>query len=171
MLSLALLGLLPNDPESRSLNASPEVVGAALPFDFRAGTAEVDGVSERGLDEFGLDAASIANVSYFGRRAPEDGAGLAPSLGVGCEGFAGAEEFQRLAKESDIALGYRESESALTLAHDHNRCELQTRSCDSSLSHDVNHHLSQLAVPSLCLPSSIIISFETQRSIVFFFSK
>ena len=57
---------------------------------------------------FDPDAASIANASYFGRGAPEDGAGLAPSLRVGCEGFTGAEEFQRSAKESDMALDYRD---------------------------------------------------------------
>lgn len=34
MLRLALLGLAPNDPESRSPNASPEVLVAAPPFDF-----------------------------------------------------------------------------------------------------------------------------------------
>lgn len=101
MLNLALLGLFPNDPENRSLNASPEVVGTALPLDFRAEVAEV---RECGLDELDPDAASIANASYFGRGAPKDGAGLVPSFGVDCEGFTGAEELQRSAKESDIAL-------------------------------------------------------------------
>lgn len=46
----------------------------------------------------------MANASYFGRGAPDDGAGLAPSFRAGCEGFTGAEELQRSEKESDIVI-------------------------------------------------------------------
>lgn len=104
MLRLALLGLTPNDPESRSPNASLELLGAAPPFDFRAAVVVVDGVRERGLGVFDAEAASMANASYFGRGAPDDGAGLAPSFRAGCEGFTGAEELQRSEKESDIVI-------------------------------------------------------------------
>ena len=63
-----------------------------------------DGVRERELDELEPEAVSIAKASYFGRGAPDDGAGLAPSLRAGSEGFKGAEEFQRSAKESAIVI-------------------------------------------------------------------
>jgi hypothetical protein len=43
-------------------------------------------------------------ASYFGRGAVDDGVGLAPSLRAGSEGFKGAEEFQRSAKESVIVV-------------------------------------------------------------------
>lgn len=59
---------------------------------------------ERGLGVFDADAASMANASYFGRRVPDDGTGLAPSFRAGCEGLTGAEELQRSAKESDIVI-------------------------------------------------------------------
>ena len=62
-----------------------------------------DGVRERGLDELEPEAVSIAKASYFGRGAPDDGAGLAPSLRAGSEGFKGAEEFQRSVKESTMS--------------------------------------------------------------------
>jgi hypothetical protein len=107
MVSLELLEPFPNDPESRSPNASPVVVIAVVPpFDPWWGTEVIeDGVRERGLDEFEPDAASMENASYFGRReALDDGAGLAPSLRGGPEGFTGAEEFQRSAKESAMAV-------------------------------------------------------------------
>lgn len=104
MLRLVLLELTPNDPESRSPNASPEVLGTAPPFDLWATAAEIDGVRERGLGVLDADAASRANASYFGRRVPDDGTGLAPSFRAGCEGFTGAEELQRSEKESDIVI-------------------------------------------------------------------
>ena len=102
MLRLALLELMPNDPESRSPNASPEVLGAAPPFVFWTTVAEVDGVRERGLGVFDADAASMANASYLGRSAPDGGTGLAPSFRAGCDGFTGAVELQRSEKESDM---------------------------------------------------------------------
>lgn len=108
MVSLGLFEPLPNEPESRSPNASPEVVVDAPPLAPRTGAAAVDdGVRERGLDEFEfeLEAANIEKASYFGRMGAllDDGVGLAPSLGGGCDGFMGAEEFQRSAKESAMA--------------------------------------------------------------------
>ena len=107
MVSLELFEPFPNDPESRSPNASPEVVDDAPLLAPRTGAAAADdGVRERGLDEFEPEAASIENASYFGRMgAPlDDGVGLAPSLRGGCDGFTGAEEFQRSAKESAMAV-------------------------------------------------------------------
>lgn len=104
MVSLALLELLPNEPESISPNASPEVV-ATLPLVRWAGTAVLDdGVRERGPDEIEPEAASIVKASYFGRGLVDDDAGLAPSLRGGSEGFKGAEVFQRSAKESAIVI-------------------------------------------------------------------
>lgn len=61
----------------------------------------MDGVRERGLGVFDVEAASMANASYFGRGAPD---GDAPSFRAGCEGFTGAEELQRSEKESDIVI-------------------------------------------------------------------
>ena len=108
MVSLELLEPLPNEPESRSPNASPDVMAVApLLEPWAGGVAVDDGVWERGLDEFELEAASIEKASYFGRiGAVDDGAGLAPSLRGGCEGFRGAEEFQRSAKESAMAVNW-----------------------------------------------------------------
>jgi len=106
MVSLELFEPLPNDPESRLPNASPEVVVDAPLLAPRAEEAAVDdGVRERGLDEFEPEAASIEKASYFGRMGAllDDGVGLAPSLRGGCDGFTGAEEFQRSAKESAMA--------------------------------------------------------------------
>lgn len=111
MVSLELSEPFPNDPESRLPNASPEVVVIVVdapPLVPRTGAAAVDdGVSERGLDEFELEAAaSIEKASYFGRAGAllDDGVGLAPSLRGGCcDGFTGAEVFQRSAKESAMA--------------------------------------------------------------------
>jgi hypothetical protein len=102
MVNLALLEPLPSDPESRSPNASPEVVATTPPFDLGAKAAALDdGVRERGLEP---EAASIVKASYFGRGAPGDSAGLAPSLRAGSDGFMGAEEFQRSAKESAMVI-------------------------------------------------------------------
>jgi hypothetical protein len=104
MVNLALLEPLPSGPESRSPNASPEVVVTTPPLDLGAKPAALDdGVKERGLDEIEPEAASIVKASYFGRGAPDDSAGLVPSLRAGSEGFKGAEEFQRSEKESAIA--------------------------------------------------------------------
>ena len=108
MVSLELFEPVPNVPESRSPNASPEVVVGALPLlaPRNGAVAVYDGVRERGLDEFEPEAASIEKASYFGRMVAllDDGVGLAPSLRGGCDGFTGAEVFQRSAKESAMAI-------------------------------------------------------------------
>jgi hypothetical protein len=46
----------------------------------------------------------MANASYLGRGAPDDGAELVPSFRAGCGGFTGAEELQR-SEKSDIVIG------------------------------------------------------------------
>lgn len=106
MVSLELLEPFPNDAESKSPNASPEVAAVAPPLGHWCEPVAVDdGVWERGLDEFELEAANIEKTSYFGRLGTlDEGAGLAPSLRGCSEGFTGAEEFQRSAKESPIAI-------------------------------------------------------------------
>ena len=106
MVNLELLEPLSSVPESKSPNASPEVVAfAPLLGRWTGGLAVDDGVRERGLDEFEPEAASIEKTSYFGRLgALDDGAGLAPSLRGGSEGLTGAEELQRSAKESPIVV-------------------------------------------------------------------
>ena len=107
MVSLELLEPFPNDAESKSPNASPEVAAVA-PLLGRWTEPVDDGVWERGLDEFELEAANIEKTSYFGRLGTlDEGAGLAPSLRGGSEGLTGAEEFQRSAKESPIAIDGR----------------------------------------------------------------
>lgn len=100
-------------PPNRSLNASPPLLVAfwtglipplveLMTGAFGADSAACAGVIER--DEELLEDASIENTSFCGFRCWACGVCRAPSVrgGCGCEGWIGAEEFHRSAKESDI---------------------------------------------------------------------
>ena len=106
---------LPDEPEKRSLKASPPELVAFLiavlpalddvliPEAVLGGCwpATYAGVFDRVLDGE-LAAASIENTSFCGFRWPEAAGEMAPSVRGGAAGFEGAVEFQRSANESDI---------------------------------------------------------------------